>query len=220
MKKRLLLILCSLMLAGPFIVRAADTKAKNIIRRDDMLDNEFHDFLDNEYLGSFILSDRTLGMIATINGNSFYVKRIKDADNFCLKIIDMDTGQQLTTLPYFRMDQFSLDPTGNYYVIELGNGEVIEIPIWMSAADIAQVLANYSGVPIYYGDQIIGVTLFLTDSIQLSLFNPFYGLYNVQFKNLTDKIFENMKLDLFFDSGAGLIFEKKKEKNEKEEKKE
>ena len=114
------------------------------------------------------------------------------------------------------MEDFTIDPTGNYYIITLGNGEVLEIPVWMESNSVWELLAEYSGIPIYLDDRIIGVTLFLTDNIQLSLYSPFYGLFNEQFTNLSSRLFEEMKLDIFFDQETEDILLKNKQDQEKE----
>ena len=200
---------------------STDTDIKKMIANDEKIDDQVSDFIENEYTNSFILSDRTLGVIATVNGNSYYVRRVEDANNFQLKLINIETGELISTLPYFKMDQFTLDPTGDYYIVTLGNGEEIYVPVWMDASSISQLLESYSGIPIYLNDELIGVTLFLTENIQLSLYSPFYGFYNVQFNNLTEKVFEDMKLDLYIDKTVTDFFkENKKKKKEKEKDKE
>lgn len=201
------------------LVFAQNTKMKQIIYNDDLVDNAIENLLEDKYSSSLILSDRTLGLIATINGNSYYVNRVADAGNFQLKLIDVETGQLVSSLPYFTMNDITLDATGNYYIINLPNGETLEIPLWMNSSNISQILENYSGTPIYFNGELIGVTLFLTNSIQLSIYQPVYGVYSVSFKNLENKLFENMKLDLYFNNKETEDLKKKNLKKKKENKK-
>ncbi|MCK4642936.1 hypothetical protein KAU32_04800 [bacterium] len=213
MRRTIISFMAMLLLSS--LIFGTTTEARKIIEQDDRQDKRLIEFMENEYINSFILSDRTLGIIANIKGSSYYVKRIEDAENFQLRLIDLDTGAQISSLPYFKMEDFTIDPTGNYYIITLGNGEVLEIPVWMESNSVWELLAEYSGIPIYLDDRIIGVTLFLTDNIQLSLYSPFYGLFNVQFTNLSNKLFEEMKLDLLFDQETEELLLKKEQNQEK-----